>query len=515
MAFAMVTTALQQAPTIDEPVYVATAEVLTQQHSLRYNPEHPPLGKLLMAAGLVFDGAQLDPSYPGDQTQLGRHLLYETGNNPFRLMLLARLPMILLTLAFGLVVLGFARDLAGPWGGLVALALYAFSPDVIAHGSLATLDVPAAGMLLTCFWMLWRSRERPRLYLPLAGLALGAALATRMSALPAVPIVVALALLSPAVIGRSPTWWRTILLRLIGAIGVGLIATAVVWLVYLAVDPRLRWTTPAYLTNPGGLKGFVVDLLPLPKAYRDGVLIQFRFESQSFNGFLLGRAYRGSLWYYLPVALLIKTPIGMMLMWLAGIVTMLVKPALRIATLYLLLPATALMLIAMTGARDYGTRYVIFVPIFLAVVSGTVVLLRFRFARAGAGVLVAYVAVSSMLTFPYYLPYSNEAFGGTSHTHLNLHDANVDWGQDLARLGTRLQEKYPNETIWLVYKGAGAPGYYGIRGKNPIGTPSDEVHGLLVVSDSRVALARGQLKQLIDTSTEIDNVGYAIRIYRR
>ena len=35
MAFAMVTTAVQQSPTIDEPVYVATAEVLTQQHSLR------------------------------------------------------------------------------------------------------------------------------------------------------------------------------------------------------------------------------------------------------------------------------------------------------------------------------------------------------------------------------------------------------------------------------------------------------------------------------------------------
>jgi lipopolysaccharide biosynthesis protein len=41
------------------------------------------------------------------------------------------------------------------------------------------------------------------------------------------------------------------------------------------------------------------------------------------------------------------------------------------------------------------------------------------------------------------------------------------------------------------------------------------VHGLLVVSDSRVALAKGRLKQLIDSSTEIDNVGHAITIYRR
>ena len=62
MAVAMVTTAVEQTPTIDEPVYVGTAVVYLQQHSLRYNPEHPPLGKLIIAAGLVFADARLDPA---------------------------------------------------------------------------------------------------------------------------------------------------------------------------------------------------------------------------------------------------------------------------------------------------------------------------------------------------------------------------------------------------------------------------------------------------------------------
>lgn len=304
MAFAMVTTAVRQSPTIDEPVYVGTAVVYAQQHSLRYNPEHPPLAKLVMAVGLAFEDAKLDPAYRGNQSLLGRHLLYESGNNPYRLMLAARLPIIVLTLLFGLVVLFFARDLAGPWAGLVALALYAFSPDVIAHGSLATLDVPAAGLVLTTFWLLWRGRDRPRLSLPLAGVALGAALATRASTLPAVP----LALLLVFAFCRAKWTWRDVGLRLAAAVGVGLIAVAAVWAVYLAVDPRLRWTTPAGLAPPGGLRGLAVDLLPFPRAYRDGVLMQFTFESQTFNGFLLGEAYRGSRWYYLPVALLIKTP---------------------------------------------------------------------------------------------------------------------------------------------------------------------------------------------------------------
>ncbi|MBM2623128.1 phospholipid carrier-dependent glycosyltransferase [Actinoplanes sp. LDG1-06] len=515
MAFAMVTTAVQQSPTIDEPVYVGTAQYYLDQHRVLYNPEHPPLAKLVIATGLAFTDAELDPAYRGNQTNLGRHLLYENGNNPADLMLAARLPIMVLTLLFGLAVLFFARDLAGRWAGLIALSLYAFSPDIIAHGSLATLDVPAAGFVLVTFWMLWRARDKPRLYLPLAGVALGAALATRMSTLPAVPVALLLALLAPAVVtvAGDKRRLRELGLRVLGAIGVGLIAVATVWLVYLIVDPRLRWTTPTWLTDPGGLRGLAVDLLPLPQSYKDGVLIQFRFENRTFNGFLLGEAYRGSLWYYLPVALLIKTPIGMLLLWLAGTITVLVKK--WIAALYLLVPAGVLLAVSMTGSRDYGTRYIIFMPMLLAVAASTVVLLRRRWTWVPATALVAYVGVSSLLTFPYYLPYSNEAFGGTSNTHNNLHDSNVDWGQDLPRLGAHLRSEYPGQPVWLVYKGAGVPSYYGIEGRNPLTVPIDEVHGLLVVSDSRVALARNRLKQLIDTSTPIDEVGHSITIYRR
>ncbi|WP_237518037.1 phospholipid carrier-dependent glycosyltransferase, partial [Streptomyces sp. SID4982] len=189
MAAAMVTTAVRQTPTIDEPVYVVTATDYLREHRVRYNAEHPPLGKLLIAAGVAVADPHYDPDTPGTQGDAGRHLLYESGNDPWRLMLWARLPVIALTLLCGLVVFAFARDVAGRAAGLVALALYAFSPDVIAHGSLATLDLPMTAFLLTSVWLLWRARSRPRPYLPLAGAALGAAVATKMSALPAIPLL--------------------------------------------------------------------------------------------------------------------------------------------------------------------------------------------------------------------------------------------------------------------------------------------------------------------------------------
>ncbi|WP_174856014.1 phospholipid carrier-dependent glycosyltransferase [Streptomyces hyaluromycini] len=510
MAAAMVTTAVQQTPTIDEPVYVATATDYLHEHRLRYNTEHPPLGKLVVMAGIAVADPHYDPSYKGDQGQVGQHLLYASGNDPWRVMLWARLPVIVLTLLFGLVAFAFAREVLGTAAGLLALALYCFSPDVIAHGSLATLDVPSAGFVLTSAWLVWRARRRPRRYLPLAGAALGAAVATKMSALPAVPVLVALAVVS--VWGARP---GRALRALAAAAAVALTAVAVVWLSYLAVDPRLRALSAEPVPAVPGLRGLLADLMPFPQAYRDGMRMQFALEDYPWQGYLFGHLYTGSRWYYLPAALLVKTPLGMLALWAAGALALVAVRRLRPAAAYLLLPPAVLLASAMTGSRDFGTRYAVFIPMFLAVAGAAVLTVRRRWARPVGGALVLFVAVSSLRAFPFYLPYANEAFGGPAKTHLWLHDSNVDWGQDLGRLADRLKERYPGERIWLVYKGSGVPAYYGIHAADPRKVPPGKVHGLLVVSDSSAAKARGELAELIDTSRPVDDVGHSITIYRR
>ncbi|MEV6824003.1 phospholipid carrier-dependent glycosyltransferase [Amycolatopsis sp. NPDC051102] len=514
MAIAMITTAVEQSPTIDEPVYAGTAVVYLQQHSLRYNPEHPPLGKLVIATGLAFAGVHLDPAFGGDQTQLGRHVLYESGQDAGRLLLLllARLPVIVLTLLFGLVVFAFARDLTGPAGGLVALALYAFSPDVIAHGSLATLDVPVAGFLVTTAWLLWRARRRPAVYAPLAGLALGAAVATKMSALAAVPVLLLLVVLS--VRRAYGPHWTNWLRGVAAAVSVALLAVAVVWASYLVVDPQLRWVTPPGVPPFRGLRALAA-WLPFPEPYLAGMRIQFGLEDQVWTTFLFGTQHVGSLWYYLPAALLVKTPLGALALWAAGAALLPALPHLRPAAAYVLLPTAVLLAAAMTGSRDLGVRYAVFAPMFLAIAAAGVIELRRRWATVVVAGLVLCTAASSLRTYPYYLPYANEAFGGPTATHLHLHDSNVDWGQDLSRLAARLRQEHPGERVWLVYKGSGVPSYYGIKAADPLAVPPAEVHGLLAVSDSAVAKADARLAALIGTSTPIDEVGHAITLYRR
>ncbi|MGV4980686.1 phospholipid carrier-dependent glycosyltransferase [Streptomyces sp. NRAIS4] len=551
MAAAMITTAVQQTPTIDEPVYVATAVDYLHEHRIRYNPEHPPLGKLLIAAGVAVADPHYDPSYTGTQGDVGRHLLYESGNDPWRVMLWARLPVIALTLLFGLVAFAFARELTGTVGGLVTLALYTVSPDLIAHGSLATLDMPAAGFVLTSAWLTWRARRRPLPRLPLAGAALGAAVATKMNTLPAVPVLMGLAAVSAlaggwgrqtprtgeadahTVRGRpdaSAGRGRHVLSALAGPVGgrrrkawaalagavlVGLVAVAVVWGAYLAVDPRLRFSPAEPVPALHGLHGRLVDLLPVPEAYRAGMRVQFGLERYPWQGYLFGHLYTGTLWYYLPAALLVKTPLGLLALGAAGAVAVLAVRRLRPAAPYLLLPPALLLAAAMTGSRDFGTRYALFVPMFLAVAAACVPRPGRRWTAAATAVLVLFTAVSSLRTFPYYLPYSNEAFGGPARTHRLLHDSNVDWGQDLGRLADRLRQRYPGERVWLVYKGSGVPSYYGIRAADPRTVPADRVHGLLVVSDSALAKARGRLADLVGSSRPVGEVGHSISVFRR
>jgi len=512
MAIAIVVTAVQQTPTIDEPVYVSSATVYLERHSFAVNPEHPPLGKLIIEAGLAFVHPALPQTLPARQQTLGNRLLYHSGNDPYQVMLAARLPVIVVTLLIGLVVFAFARDLVGPGAALIALALYAFSPDLIAHGSLATLDVPAAGFVVTSAWLLWRARRRPRLYLPLAALAMGAALATRMSTLPAVPVLLCLAVFS---VWQPKRTWRRFAIGVAAAAGVGAVAVAVVWASYLAVDPHLHWVPPADLPHIGGKKGFLLRFMPFPQPYVDGMKIQFKFERTTYGGFLFGDAYWGSRWYYLPAALLVKMPLGMLALWAAGGLTMLLRPRLRAAAAYVLAPAAILLAVAMTGSRDYGTRYVVILPMLLAVAAATVVTLRWRWVPAAAAALVLFVAVSSVRTFPYYLPYSNEAFGGPSKTYLRLHDSNVDWGQDLGRLADRLRERYPGQRVWLVYKGSGEPKAYGITYTDPLKVPPQQVSGLLVVSDSRIDRPSKALRALLAGSEPIDTVGHSITIFRR
>ncbi|MDP2676741.1 MAG: glycosyltransferase family 39 protein [bacterium] len=72
---------------------------------------------------------------------------------------------------------------------------------------------------------------------------------------------------------------------------------------------------------------------------------------------------------------------------------------------------------------------------------------------------LVWMGITTLLAFPHYLPYYNVLGGGTEHGYQYITDSNYDWGQDLKRLKTFVDEN-SIEHIRLNYFGGGSPRYY-------------------------------------------------------
>jgi dolichyl-phosphate-mannose-protein mannosyltransferase len=68
------------------------------------------------------------------------------------ILFLAHLPIIAITLLLGLSIYEITRQLAGTWGGALALTLFVTSPFFLSYGTLVLTDVP---VVLFAIWAMW------------------------------------------------------------------------------------------------------------------------------------------------------------------------------------------------------------------------------------------------------------------------------------------------------------------------------------------------------------------------
>lgn len=152
----------QRSLAYDEVAYIPAGYSYVVTGDFRLNHEQPPLMKLLAGVAIL----PLHPHLPVEseswraageghlntQWEFGNEFLRGAGADLQRLVLLARLPVVLVTMLLGVGVFLLARDLYGPWAGVLAAALFAFDPNILAHGRLSATDLG-----LTCFvlWAVW------------------------------------------------------------------------------------------------------------------------------------------------------------------------------------------------------------------------------------------------------------------------------------------------------------------------------------------------------------------------
>src|SRR5438270_3111948 len=182
MAGNLVSIVVRKSITADEVVLIPSAYYHFVADEVHLIGQHPPLCKLLAGLPLLFlqpnewKPERTDPAGRSDQHEWNyvSHFWRDNAAIFEQISFWARLPMIALTLALGVLVFVFTRDLFGPRAAVLAVALFALEPTILAHGRVVQTDVPAAFGLLVTVLALYRYFRAPRW--PAAGL-LGAAVA--------------------------------------------------------------------------------------------------------------------------------------------------------------------------------------------------------------------------------------------------------------------------------------------------------------------------------------------------
>jgi Dolichyl-phosphate-mannose-protein mannosyltransferase len=486
MAGLQIASATKETQVWDEGFELGSGYAYLKTGKLRFNLEQPPLAKVLAALPLLYLNPRLpveDPSWINKQDiEFGIAFLYHNRVPADTMLMAARAMIVLLTVALGILVAAWTRRRFGNGPALLAVALVAFDPNILAHGHYATTDLGATFfMFAACIaWDSFLGSKR-KIHLVLAGVVLGFAIGTKFSALMLLPVFAIL---------YAIRWWQQrdsfSLVHFGGSLLlVAVIAYLAIVLVYL---PEAKFFVPSWamkrpgprletIVNRGNLLGELlcrvgnVASLQGNSFYR-GFSDFAEHNAGGHPSYLLGQISETGWWYYFPVVFLVKTPTADLLLFgfiLVGGMLVVFRNAFRITPSWatVVVPALLYFALSMTSSIDLGIRHLLpFYPFFfVAIAAGFFTLVRARW-RSWAGLMLVVIcfllAAESLAAFPDYLTFFNLVSGGTARGPHYLLDSNIDWGQDLKNLKLYMNS-HPARQYCLEYFGNADPAYYGMN----------------------------------------------------
>ncbi|MBI3664822.1 MAG: glycosyltransferase family 39 protein [Acidobacteria bacterium] len=464
---------------MDENTHIRAGLEILQKRTYTVEAQHPPLARFMVAV-LPFFLAGLRVN---EHNEIWGHGAWTFGSTDFywKSLALARAGNLAYAVLLFCIVYHWSWRLYGVRAGLVACLLLVCSPTLIGHASLATLDLAAAATVVTAAYFFWRWSEQPGLrYCLASAAAFGLAALSKFSALYFLP---PLALLYFVEAGLR-RWRREGAPRgaAIGkSAGRGVVFCAVffflVWAGYLfdvgiILPPGHQYRGPfrggAEQSAPGlMLRTLGRRRLPAHQFVR-GIIDVLSHNRQGQKAYLLGHITDHGWWYYFPVAVGVKTTIPMLA--LAGMGIALYATGRYAAgargTLSPLLAVAVILGLSTQANLNIGVRHVLPIyPLFAILAAGLWadperLPGRRRTLALAATALAVWQVGESVAAHPDYLAYFNQIARGREERFLL--DSNLDWGQDLARLG-RFQQEHHIETIHLNYFGVTIPGKVGVR----------------------------------------------------
>jgi hypothetical protein len=421
----IIATYRQTAQTSDETPNIGCGMQYLDLGRYDYGAFHPPLARLAMAVGPYLYGARAQKQ--PDRWKEGNAVLNSTPR-PTKALALARLGILPFFLLACTVVWLWGRRLFGEWGALAAVLLFTNTPPVLAHAGLATMDMAIGAGVCTALYTFVRWLEEPSLKRSLLfGVGLAIPLLSKFSSILVIPVcLLALVVMyRPKWRGRNWAWIAVTFLLIWGTYRFSF-GPMTEHVVRDAADQGGVWAK----IPPSVLRAVESTPVPAPQIL-DGLWQVHNHVEGGHTAYLLGRHSFHGWWYFFPVALAVKTPLGLLLLAAIGACTRRARvPAILCALLLLVNLPTSL---------NIGVRYMIpLFPLLALTAAGGVVWLWQR-QRVVAAALLAWVVVSSAMAHPDYIAYFNELAG--SHPEQVLVDSDLDWGQDMNRLSAELRRR--------------------------------------------------------------------------
>lgn len=457
--------------TSDEPVHLSTGMEWLERGTYTIEPLHPPLGRIAVALGPYLAGLRLtgqkDPGIDGSEILFA----HDSYLHNLALARLGTLPFFILA---AVLVWQWSRQRYGNGAALVATFLFSTCPIVLAHAGLATTDMAATAGLTAALlaWINFLDRPGSRQAV-LCGAALAFAILCKFSLVLFLPAAALPLLLWRFLSSRSASgdpkavrlpWGRALAM-------IALTAAILVWAGYrfsITSIANIRHSSKPYVTidrrfgREGALHSWAYRAVEFPgipaPALFQGLAQLSRKNKIGPKAYLFGQTRRKGWWYYFPVALGVKTPIPFLIFFGIGAFYLtrrawIEKNWIMVAPLS---GALSVLLVCLPSNINIGARHILPIYPLLAITAGAgcawfVRNVRPKFAAlAIALVLLIWQAGSSFRAHPDYLAWFNEIAG--QHPEKILIDSDLDWGQDVLRLSTKLRQTHIPE-LSLVLAG--------------------------------------------------------------
>jgi hypothetical protein len=365
----------------------------------------------------------------------------------------------------------WSRLLYGERAMAVAAWWFALSPNLLAHGTLVTMELPiVAAMTATTFlfWIFLRTGDR-RAFFASAACA-GLAWSCKYTAVLIPPIFAILWLLRRWRDGERG------LVRIAARVAGGLVMFVTVMAIsdialtggaMLAPSERTG-SHPSIDGKFGPMVGALLRRVfetPIPQDFA-GFTHQMHHQAVGMTSYLFGERRETGWRHYYLVATAVKVPL---LFFLALIGRWVFARGIKSPSSARdwVLPVTILVFLAIASIgskRNFGFRYLLpIAPLAIIWISGLAKGGRWPRRLVGLGLIGQALAIASI--HPYELSYFNALAGGPLGGRHILADSNLDWGQGLKPLVCLQKERPELRDMTLYYFGTSDPTCYDYVGR--------------------------------------------------